>query len=102
MTRFVHTLYIYIEAHKKRLVSLEDELKSIELVEKRRSEVGLDNEKGVSQARYRIEELRRELEKSTGDRIDLQNAFDELLQDKKYIHSIYIYNIYIYIIYIET
>jgi hypothetical protein len=43
-------------------VSLEQELKTIELTEKRRNEVGLETEKSLTEAKYELSQLRKEVQ----------------------------------------
>jgi len=49
------------EEMAKRKASLEEELKSVELVEKRRSHVALDTEKALTETKCELASLRKEL-----------------------------------------
>jgi predicted RNase H-like nuclease (RuvC/YqgF family) len=64
-------------------VALEQELKTIELTEKRRNEVALETERSLTEAKYELSQLRKELQFLTQNRSDLEAGISAVNEEKR-------------------
>jgi sugar/nucleoside kinase (ribokinase family) len=62
---------------------LEHELRTIETAEKRRNDVALDTEKSLLEAKYEIQQLRKEVQFVNTNRNDLELALGSLNEEKR-------------------
>lgn len=69
----------------KRRESLESELKCTELSERRRNEVSLETEKALTETKYELATLRKELQFANNNRKDLEIALQSVQEEKKMI-----------------
>ena len=67
----------------KRRESLEAELKCTELTERRRNDVALETEKTLTETKYELAALKRELQFATNNRKDLEVALQSVQEEKK-------------------
>jgi chromosome segregation ATPase len=71
------------ESLAQKRVSLEQELKTSEMAERRRNEVALDTEKSLTEAKYEISMLRKEMQFLSNNRMDLENALGAVNEEKR-------------------
>ena len=67
----------------KRRQGLESELRTIETAEKRRNDVSLETEKSLTEAKYEISQLRKEVHFLDTNRGDLELALGSLNEEKR-------------------
>ena len=70
---------------QKRRESLEQELKCTELSERRRCDVALETEKSLTEAKFEVSTLKRELQFVNTNRRDLEVALSSVQEEKKMI-----------------
>ena len=75
-------LIFVLEIHRKRLVSLADELKSLEIHDKRRNEVCIETEKNFAKTRVDKDQLALEFEKCHHEKMEVQKLYSNVLEEK--------------------
>ena len=78
-----------MESFKSKIASLKDELHCVEIHEKRRNEVVFDTERNLLEKRDENEMLRREISYLNTSKMDIEKAYNALLEEKKMIFREY-------------
>jgi hypothetical protein len=70
---------------EKRRETLEQELKCTELNERRRNDVALETEKSLTEAKFEIVNLKKEVQFLTNHRKDLEIAYNSVAEEKRMV-----------------